>query len=49
MFDPETGKTINRFNGTSYFEKNKLTEKQLVYLAKKNAQEKNCNSKTNSK
>tara|TARA_B100000886_G_C19990492_1_gene313857 strand:- start:30 stop:134 length:105 start_codon:yes stop_codon:yes gene_type:complete len=30
MFDPETGGKINPFSGTSYFEKSKFAEKQLV-------------------
>ena len=40
VFDPQTGKIIAPFNATSYFEEDKFTERQLVDLAKKNAQEK---------
>ena len=40
LFDPETGEKINFSNENSYFEGNNLTEKQIVDLAKKNAQEK---------
>ena len=40
VFDPETGDIITRPNESSYFKEDKFTEKQLVDLAKKNAQEK---------
>ena len=40
VFDPETGDIINPLNDTSYFEEDKFIERQLVDLAKKNAQEK---------
>ena len=40
VFDPETGKIITPLSKTSYFEEDKFTERQLVDLAKKNAQEK---------
>ena len=40
FFDPETGEIITPLNETSYFEKDKFTERQLVDLAKKNAREK---------
>ena len=40
VFDPETGEIITPLNETSYFEEDRFTERQLVDLAKKNAQEK---------
>ena len=40
VFDPETGEIITPLNETLYFEEDKFTERQLVDLAKKNAQEK---------
>jgi len=40
VFDPETGETITYSNETSYFKGSKFTEKQLVGLARRKAQEK---------
>ena len=40
VFDPETGEIIAPLNESSYFEEDKFTERQLIDLAKKNAQEK---------
>ncbi len=44
VFDPETGETTNPLNGTSYFEEDKFTERELVDLAKKKAQEKHISA-----
>ena len=39
VFDPETGEIITSLNENPYFEEDRFTERQLVDLAKKNAQE----------
>jgi len=40
VFDPETGEIITPSNESPYFEEYKITDRQLVDLAKRNAQEK---------